>query len=94
MSDPNDRGRPGPAERWGERRYTLGATARYAWHNRLKLVRDAVAALAIGLIVATIFGHLPLPRWTFWALLLLAFVAYNYLVSPWERPDDEGENEG
>lgn len=89
MDDPNDRERPGPAERWGERRYTLGATARYAWHNRLKLIRDAVAALVIGLGAATIFGSLPLPTWTFYVALLLAFMLYNYLVSPWERPGDD-----
>lgn len=89
MNDPNDGA--GPAERWGDRRYTLGATLRYAWYNRLKVVRDVVAALLIGLVTATVFGYLPLPRWTFWALLLVAFILYNQFVTPWERPGDEDD---
>lgn len=87
MSDRNDE--RGPAERWGRRRYTLGATMRYAWHNRLKVVRDAVAALVIALAVATVFSYLPLPDWTFYVFLLLALIAYNELVTPWERPDED-----
>lgn len=90
MDDPNDRGRP-RTDRWGERKYTLGALARYTWYNRVKLLRDAVAALVIGLATVVIFGYLPLPMWTFYVLLLLAFMAYSYLVSPWERPGEEDD---
>lgn len=72
----------------GSRRYTLGATLRYAWHNRLKLVRDAVAALVVALALGVVFGSLSLPAWTFYVALLLVLVVYNQLVEPWERPDD------
>ena len=87
MNDPNDG--TGPVDRWGERSYTLGAMARYAWYNRAKLVRDTVAALVIGLLLVVVFSYTALPPWTFYVALLLAFVAYNRLVSPWERPGDD-----
>lgn len=71
------------------RTYTLEGATAYVWHNRWKVLRDTVAALAIVLGVAVVFSTVDFPDWTYYVVLFLVFVAYTYVVDPWEWPDDE-----
>lgn len=68
-------------------------TARYVWHNRWKIVRDFAAAVVVVFGLGVLFNQFDLPAWSYYLLLLLVLVVYTQFVTPWERPNEERNDE-
>lgn len=82
MNDNDESRRP-------RRTYTLQSVVEYVWHNRLKVVRDFVAAIAIVFTLGIGFEYADLPWWSYYALLFLVLLVYVQFVNPWEKPGED-----
>jgi len=72
---------------------SVQTVGRYVWYNRLKALRDVLAALVMVVAVSYVFEQTGLPEWSYYLLLFLVLIVYVQFVEPWERPPMEGEED-